>query len=326
MSGELKQGLVIRKDRGRYNVSIGTTVVVCTISSLLRKRLLYPLRDPASLGHYGVQRVEDIKVVDPIAIGDQVTFVVAGDGTGMIKEVLPRQRQLSRKNPGPIPLEQVLVANVDQVVAIFAAARPEPKWHLLDRYLVVAESAGIPARICLTKVDLVTEAELEDVLALYCGLNYPVILTSTVDGRGLTALRDQLQGRLSVFVGKSGVGKTSLLNAIEPGLGLRVNAVGTGKIGKGRHTTTHLELVPLSVGGGVVDTPGMRELGLWQIDRHTLGTCFPEMPPHLGSCRFGTGSRHEGEPGCAIRRTVDNGDISRSRYESYLRMAQEIAE
>ncbi len=326
MSDELKQGLVIRKDRGRYTVRVESGDVPCTLSSLLRKRLLYPLRDPASLGHYEVQRVENIEVVDPVAIGDHVAFVVAGDGTGMIKEVLPRQRQLSRRDPGPIPLEQVLVANVDQVVVVFAAARPEPKWHLLDRYLVVAESAGIPARICVTKIDLVVEAELGHVLALYRGLGYPVTLTSIVDSQGIETVREELQGRISVLVGKSGVGKTSLLNAIEPGLGLRVNAVGTGKIGKGRHTTTHLELIPLSAGGGVVDTPGMRELELWHVDRHTLGTCFPEMLPHLGSCKFGTGCRHDGEPGCAIRRAVDNGDISRSRYESYLRMAQEVAE
>ncbi len=323
---QMIQGLVIRKDRGRYIVQTGGQAVPCTISNALRKRLLYPLRDPASLNHYEVQRVEDIEVVDPVAIGDQVVAVAAGDGSGMIKEVLPRRSQLSRRSPGPIPLEQVLVANVDQMVAVFAAARPEPKWHLLDRYLVIAETAGIPVRICITKMDLVDEGTLDDVLELYRELGYPATLTSTLDGRGLEECRDDLRDRVSVLVGKSGVGKTSLLNAIEPGLGLRVSAVGTGRLGKGRHTTSHLELIPLSVGGGVVDTPGMRELAPWHTDRQELGACFPELRPYLGACKFGLSCQHDTEPGCAIRTAADNGEVSMARYRSYLRMAQEAPE
>jgi len=148
-------GAVIRKDRGRYLIRADDRVAPCAISAMLRKRLIYPTRDPASLGHFEVQRVGDIKAIDPVAIGDNVAFVDAGDGTGLIKEVLPRKNQISRLAAGPIPLEQVLVANVDQMVAVFAAARPKPKWHLLDRYLVTAGAAGVPALICITKMDLV---------------------------------------------------------------------------------------------------------------------------------------------------------------------------
>ncbi len=318
------QGLVVRKDRGRYMVQVGDDLVPCSISTLLRKRLLYPFRNPASLEHYSVQRVEDIETVDPIAVGDRVIFVDAGDGSGMIKEVLDRKSRLSRRDPGPVPLEQVLVANVDQMIAVFAAARPQPKWHLLDRYLVTAEAAGVPARICITKLDLVDAAEFDAVIEAYQALGYAVTLTSTVDGRGIDEMRGVLQGRISVLLGKSGVGKTSLLNAVEPDLGLRVGAVGTGKIGKGRHTTTHLELVPISGGGGVVDTPGMRELALWRATRSELGAYFPEFRPYLGRCKFGASCHHESEPGCAIKQAVDNGDISVERYRSYLRMAQEV--
>lgn len=320
----LTEGIVIRKDRGRYMVQVGEDTVPCALSTMLRKRLLYPVRDPNSLPHYGVQRVADIEMVDPVAVGDRVGFMDAGDGSGMIRAVLPRKSRLSRAAAGPIPLEQVLVANVDQMVAVFAAARPTPKWHLLDRYLVTAEAAGIPALICITKLDLVDERALDHVVALYRDLGYTVQLTSTVDGRGIDALRERLVGRLSVLMGKSGVGKTTLLNAIEPGLGLRVNAVSDGKIGKGRHTTTHLELVPLSQGGGVVDTPGMRELSLWQAQPEVLPSLFPEFRPYLGACKFGASCRHDSEPGCAIKQAVDNGSISEERYLSYLKLAADV--
>jgi ribosome biogenesis GTPase len=263
--------------------------------------------------------------VDPVAVGDVVLFVDAGDGTGMIKEVVERKSRLSRLAAGPIPLEQVLVANLDQMVAVFAAARPKPKWHLLDRYLVTAEAAGVPALICITKLDLVKADKLDEIVALYEGLGYPVILTSSVDGRGIEAFTAALRDRISVLVGKSGVGKSSLLNAIEPGLGLRVRAVSDGKIGKGRHTTTHLELVSLSVGGGVVDTPGMRELALWQADPDALGWYFPEFRRYLGTCKFGASCRHDSEPGCAIKGGVDNGTIAEQRYESYLKLADDVA-
>ncbi len=318
-------GVVTRKDRGHYQVQVGSRSVACEISAMLRKQLVYPTRDPASLSHFEVQRVDDIRMVDPVAVGDNVAFIGADNGTGLIKEVLPRKSRMSRLAAGPIPLEQVLVANVDQMVAVFAAARPKPKWHLLDRYLVAAEAAGIPALICITKLDLVDSDDLLDVVNRYRDLGYPVILTSSEEGTGIETARNVFQNRLSVLMGKSGVGKTSLLNALEPGLGLRVSAVGKGRIGKGRHTTTHLELVPLSGGGGVVDTPGMRELALWEARADELPWFFPEFRSYLGACKFGASCVHHSEPGCAIKRAVDNGDISVPRYESYLKLLKEMS-
>jgi ribosome biogenesis GTPase len=228
--------------------------------------------------------------------------------------------------PGAYAHEQIIVTNVDQVIPVFAAAHPRPAWHLLDRYLVSAESAEIPALICLTKMDLVEgrqEAEeIEAVAAEYRAIGYEVVLTSTVTGRGLDDLKARLLGRLSALVGKSGAGKTSLLNAVEPGLGRRVQAVSEAT-GKGRHTTSSSEIVSLASGGAVVDTPGIREFGLWNVIEDDLAWFFPEMRPWVGRCKFRMDCTHDEEPGCAIRKAVVEGQISPYRYQSYLKLRAE---
>jgi ribosome biogenesis GTPase len=267
-----------------------------------------------------------------VTVGDQVRFIEGPDGQGQIVEVLPRRNQLSRLSPGSTasarPLEQVIVVNVDQVVPVFALSQPEPKWNLLDRYLVSAEAAGLPALICLTKLDLALDAsgnlepELEAVVQEYLRIGYPVVMASAYTGQGLVEVKAVLQGCTSVLVGKSGVGKTSLLNALQPGLGLRVNAVSQAT-GKGKHTTTHLEMFPLEAGGAIVDTPGVREFGLWDVSEGDLAGYFPEMRPYLGHCRFRLDCRHTDEPGCALRRAVMAGEISPRRYYSYLRLRVE---
>jgi ribosome biogenesis GTPase len=267
--------------------------------------------------------VEEIRAVDPIAIGDVIRFVDAGDGTGLIVEVLPRANKLVRRAAGPKPLEQVIVANVDQVVAVFAATFPDPKWELLDRYLAATESQELPAIVCVTKVDLTDSDALAKEIENYRRIGYPVILTSAVNGTGIDEMRQVLSGRVSVLMGKSGVGKTTLLNAIQPGLGLRVNAV-SEVTGKGKHTTTHLEMFSLEGGGRIVDTPGMREFALWGIGDADLAETFPEMRPFLGTCRFGASCQHDqGASGCAIKAAVQRGATSARRYESYLRLRGE---
>jgi ribosome biogenesis GTPase / thiamine phosphate phosphatase len=312
------QGTVVKKSQGAYFVRSAGRVIACASSSRLRKNLIYPTAAPTSL-HHRVQAVADIGAVDPIAVGDLVTFNHAGDGTGLITGVLPRRNQLARPAAGDRPLEQVIVANVDQVVPVMSAARPAPKWELLDRYLAAAEAARVPSLIVITKADLELGDDLRADLRAFERLGYPVLLTSIITGAGLAEFRAALTGLVSVFVGKSGVGKTSLLNALEPGLGLRVRAV-SDATDKGRHTTTAPELFDLGQGGAVVDTPGMREFGLWKLSGADLAHAFVELRPYLGQCKFSADCTHTHEPGCAVKRAVEAGAIAERRYRSYLRL------
>ncbi len=265
-------GVVFRKTLGHYTVHNNGREVDCTLSSLIHKNLIYSTADPASMRRR-VQDVREIEHVDPVAIGDRVRYVEAGEGRGMIVEILPRLSWLSR--PAPVPgqrvFEQVIVSNADQVIPIFSVASPTPKWGLLDRYLVAAEAASLPALIVITKLDLAWKnPQLEQDLDVYRRIGYPIQLVSSVTGEGMDGLKSALHGKTSVLVGKSGVGKTSLLNALQPGLGLRVKAVSSGELGKGRHTTTHYEMFELDFAGRLVDTPGMREFGLWDIQAGEL--------------------------------------------------------
>jgi ribosome biogenesis GTPase len=325
-SSEDGQGVVFRKTIGHYTVQANGRDIDCVLSSLLRKQLIYPTADPTSLRH-NVRAVREIEHIDPVAIGDRVRFIDAGDGTGMINEVLPRHSTLSRPAtvPGKRVFEQVIVSNVDQVIPVFAAASPTPKWGLLDRYLVSAEASRLPALIVITKLDLAAQnRQLEADMETYRRIGYTICMVSVVTGEGLEELKGALASRTSVLIGKSGVGKTSLLNAIQPGLGLRVKEVGRGEIGKGRHTTTHLEMFGLDIGGALVDTPGMREFGLWDVNGEDLALFFPEMAEYVGLCKFGLSCRHDGEPGCAIRQAVMAEKISPYRYKSYLNLREEL--
>ena len=319
-------GIVFRKTTGHYTVHTNGREIDCALSSLLHKQLIYPTADPTSLRHK-VQEVREINHVDPVAIGDRVRYVDAGEGRGVITEVLPRRSKLSR--PAPVPgqrvFEQVIVSNADLVVPVFAAASPTPKWGLLDRYLVSAESSDLPTLIVINKLDLAWKnPSLDEDLEIYRQIGYPILLVSALTGEGMEELKQSLQSKLSVLVGKSGVGKTSLLNAIQPGLGLRVKAISQGEQGKGRHTTTHLEMFELDFGGALVDTPGIREFGLWNIAGEELAYLFPEMADYVGKCKFGLNCQHDSEPNCAIRKAVMAGDISPHRYKSYMQLREEL--
>ena len=266
-----------------------------------------------------------------LAVGDEV--VLEGperegeEEAWAIAEILPRRSQLARREPGGGHGERVVAANVDQVVVVFAAAKPDPHPRMLDRFLVIAEANALHARIVINKVDLVGEAAALERFADYERIGYPVHLTSTKAAIGLDALRDALAGRTSALTGPSGVGKSSLLNALYPGLDLRVGEI-SESVNKGRHTTVGALLHPLPSAPGepgsyVVDTPGLREVGMWGLAPEQLDDCFPEIRVASGDCRFGD-CTHRAEPDCAVRAAVGAGDVSDARYDSYLRLREEL--
>jgi ribosome biogenesis GTPase len=254
---------------------------------------------------------------DLAAVGDRVLIRALSEGIGLIDRVLPRTRVLSRRAPGR-QTEQVIVANPDQAVFVFACADPDPNFRLLDRLLVVAEREGIPAAVCVNKLDLVEAASARCAFAEYERLGYPVLLVSARTRCGLPALRKALAGRLSVFAGPSGVGKSSLLNAIQPGLGLRTREVSQAT-GKGTHGTVVPVLVPLRGGGYVADTPGVRAFALWDIEPAELDAYFREMRDLVAGCEF-SDCTHLHEPGCAVIEAVEQGRITPERYDSYARI------
>jgi len=264
-----------------------------------------------------------------VATGDRVwigsTETVKGDLEGVIERVEPRHGMLTRASRGR---EHVIVANVDQFVIVMALVEPDLKPHLIDRYLASAEQGGIAPILCLNKADLIDPAACQPIIGQYSQLGIPTILTSATSGTGIARLRRLLKGRQSVFAGQSGVGKSSLLNAVQPGLGLRVRTVSEGTH-KGRHTTTTAQLLELDFGGWVVDTPGIRQFELWNIIPEEMEGFFPEFRPYVTLCAF-PDCTHTHESRCAIKQAVADRYIDESRYFSYLGMfsgkAEEIRE
>lgn len=262
-----------------------------------------------------------------VAVGDRVTISVLPDGSGLIESVAERVRVLSRARPAAdkrklvSDQEQVWVANLDQVIFVFSIRRPRPSLRKLDRFLVVAEMNEVPAVVAVNKIDLVKPGEAQAVFKPYEEIGYRVIYTSVVDSRGIPELRDCLKGKISVLTGSSGVGKTSLLNAVQPGLGRRVKEV-SAATDKGLHTTRHVELIPMDLGGYVADTPGIRSLALFDLEPYELDGYFREIAPLVAECQFGD-CTHRDEPNCEVRAAVADGRVSPERYDSYLRLREE---
>jgi ribosome biogenesis GTPase len=261
-----------------------------------------------------------------LAVGDDVTLEQGDRGDELaIGEIHPRRSKLARRTPGGGHGERIVAANVDQVVVVFALVKPAPHTRMLDRFLVIAEANALAARVVVNKVDLASEADAEAQFGAYARAGYALHTTSTKGGgRGLEALHAALQGRMSVLTGPSGVGKSSLMNSLYPGLDLRVGEI-SESVNKGRHTTVGAWLYPLPDGGFVADTPGLREIGMWGLDPAHLDSCFPEFRPLTPQCRFAD-CTHLVEPECAVRDAVDSGAVSASRYESYAKLREELTE
>jgi ribosome biogenesis GTPase / thiamine phosphate phosphatase len=259
-----------------------------------------------------------------LAVGDEVHLQY--DAVSLrwaIAEILPRRSQLARRAPGGAYGERIVAANVDQVLIVFSAANPEPHPRMIDRFLIIAEANDIAALLVINKSDLVSPESVRLRFADYEAAGYPVHVTSTKTGRGLEQLRATLEGRTTALSGPSGVGKSSLLNAMFEGLDLRVGEI-SQSVNKGRHTTVGALLHPLPGSGFVVDTPGLREIGMWGLTAEDLDGYFPEFRPFIGECRFAD-CTHVVEPGCAIRTALEAGNIAASRYDSYVKLLDELA-
>ena len=313
-------GTVIRKHRNFYVVERDATEVLCSLSSKLRKNLEYPEADISSRRRR-VQAVHKVGFVDPVVVGDDVR-VEPGAGIGLIVERLERRSVLSREAPSRTHLQQVIAANVDQVLAVVSPQSPPFRPDLLDRLLAGCEHHNLKGIVCLTKIDLGVPGEVERVIETYPGIGYPLVRTSAVTGDGLQDLEQLLAGRNTVAVGLSGTGKSSLVNALVPGANLPVGHVNR-KTGLGTHRTTTISLHRLASGGHLVDAPGLRELGLWDCSADQLPDLFPEFRNLVDACRF-RGCAHRDEPGCAVKTAVEENAIAHHRYRNYLSIRAEL--
>jgi len=301
MRGDLEdvlEGLVIRTQSGFLTVNTDQGEFICRLRGKLKQ--------------------EDAEG-DIAAVGDRVTIIPHADGEAVINKVHPRKSAISRLRTGiKRDFRQILLANPDLMVIVFACADPEPHLRMMDRFLVIAEKQQVNALILANKVDLVAPAQAKAVFGVYENLGYPVLYTSAHNGQGVEALSMALRDKISVLTGPSGVGKSSLLNLVQPGLGLQVRTISEAT-SKGRHTTQVRQLFPLEIGGYVADTPGIRSLALWDTEPEELDAYFVEMRDLVSECKF-SDCTHTHEPGCAVRQAVEAGEVALERYHSYLRL------
>lgn len=291
-------GWVIRLSSGFFYVQTAEGMVTCQMRGKLKR-----LRGGG----------------DVIAVGDRVQVTCLSDGSGMIETVDARHSELIRMDPRPQgEYRQVLLANIDQIVLVFACANPEPHLRMLDRFLVIAEKQNIPAVVVANKVDLLPPEEVKAIFGVYEDLGYPVLYTSVRQNIGVQTLHDCLHGKISGLAGPSGVGKSSLLNQIQPELGLAVRDV-SDQTAKGRHTTVARRLFALNDGGYVADLPGLKSLALWDTQPEELDGYFPELRELVQYCQYND-CTHRNERGCAVVRAMEEGSVDPRRYESYLRM------
>lgn len=308
VEGPLHEGIVIRATAGHLLISEADLIWRCILRGRLKK---------------GPRESQTLAVV-----GDMVSFSVVDETsdppTGVIEKVLPRRNRISRmaarRSGGNV--EQVLMANLDQVVAVQSVIEPRPQTGFVDRLLVASERFGVGGVLVLNKWDLVPEDHGREMWDYFTNLGYQVLFTSAESGLGVDEFRQVLAGRFSLLIGASGVGKSTLLNCIEPELGLRVRDV-TGKTGLGRHTTTRTELFPLATGGFIADSPGIRGFDPWDIDPLDVRDYFPDFAEGQQECRYRT-CMHRSEPGCGVKQALARGKIPQWRHKSYLALLGDL--
>lgn len=296
-----RRGQVVRVDRKQCHVRVGEATLLCS----LRGRF------------FELEGAEK----SPVAVGDQVLISGEGDD-GAIEEVLPRRTRVARPSPRSPRQLQVLAANVDLLLVVATLQSPRVPASLIDRLLAAAEAAHLGGVVILNKVDLCEPDEVTDFCARYAELGYPCLAVSALRGEGLEAVKDCMRGRISILLGHSGVGKTSLLNALDPGLDLKVGEL-TRRHQKGSHTTTFSSLVEFPFGASVVDCPGIREFALAGVLPSELGDCFIDIRPYHKQCRY-SDCIHAHEPECAVRQALESGKIRPDRYENYRRLLDEL--
>jgi ribosome biogenesis GTPase / thiamine phosphate phosphatase len=338
-----EHGLVVAVAHDFFEVVSAERTSLCTLRGRLRKSHLRPapsgqsvsparLRRPphqgysASVDSKGAPALTPTTATSPLRVapGDHVRFTPLDSRHGIIEEVLPRRTFLSRAR-SQSGTEQVMLANLDQAVLVFAVREPEPHFGMLDRYLALCEHAGIEVTICLNKVDLGIPPEIRREAGLYLELGYSTLYTSAETLEGIGTLCAQLKGRTSLLTGPSGVGKSSLINVLVPAANQRTGEV-SDSTGKGRHTTTGVRLLPLEGGGWLGDSAGIRELALWNVPSDELARTFVELRPSAGACLFENCDHSEGEGGCALREVLASGLITPGRFASFERLLAEARE
>lgn len=267
-----------------------------------------------------VKRKSD--AVTPVAVGDDVLFGDSSDDRGVIEEVLPRRTAFFRPAVGSDSVRQVIASNLDRLAAVASVSSPDLKTGLIDRFLIAAQVGEMASMVILNKIDLTPPKDLNEIVSTYRSIGCELFLTSAESGEGVEELRESMIGHRTLFAGHSGVGKSALLNLLIPGLNRKVGAI-SDYTNRGRHTTTNIELFELPSGGYIADSPGLKVMGLWEVDRQSLKYYYPEFEPFQDLCRF-SGCSHTHEPDCAVKEAIEQGTISEFRWENYVAIGESL--